>query len=81
MYIIGLIGNGEKDGLFYTSHDSLSVEFSGYNITLYNLYQLNIFESSIIYLEKNNYPIFDGWIYNDILKIYYNLLYLYIHFN
>jgi len=60
MYIKELIGNGEEDGLFYTSHDSTNVDFTGYNITLYNLFQLNKFETSIIYLTKNNYPIIDG---------------------
>jgi len=52
--IKNLIGNGE-DGLFYTSHESINIEFIAQNITLENLYQLNQFDSSLLIIENNNY--------------------------
>jgi len=60
MYVKNLIGNGRDDGLFYTSHDSLNIQFNAYNITLYDLYQINKLETSIFYFERNNFPIIDG---------------------
>jgi len=54
MYINNLVGHGEKDGLFYTSYDSVDVAFTAYNMTLNNLYQLSKSESSIISVDKNN---------------------------
>jgi len=54
MYIDNLIGNGENDGLFYTSHDSKNIIFKAKNVTLDNLYQKNQFDSSLIYIERNN---------------------------
>ena len=59
IYIKKLIGNGEQDGLFYTSHDSLNIEFNAYNVTLNDLYQSNKHETSILYLEKNNFANID----------------------
>jgi len=73
MYINNLKGNGEEGGLFYTSKDSFNINFSGYNITLNNLYQLNKSETSIIYIDKNNFPSFDEY----TIIILYNI-YLYI---
>jgi len=55
VYVRNLIGNGDKGGLFYTSHDSINIEFNAYNVTLYDLYQLNEQETSILYFEKNNF--------------------------
>jgi len=55
MYLKNLIGNGGSGGLFYTSHDSFDVEFNSYNVTLYDLYQLSRYDTSIIYIDKNNY--------------------------
>ncbi|ORX52137.1 hypothetical protein BCR36DRAFT_396937 [Piromyces finnis] len=48
-----LIGNGEY-GLFYTSHDSLDISFLASNITLNNLFQLNLKENAIFYIENKN---------------------------
>jgi len=61
VYINNLIGNGEEGGLFYTSHDSLYIEFIANNITLYNLYQSNRHDTSIIHIEKNNNVYIDGF--------------------
>ncbi len=60
MYIKNLEGNGEEGGLFYTSHNSFNVEFNGYNITLYDLYQKHKSETSIFYIDKNNFPTING---------------------
>jgi len=60
MYIKNLIGNGEEGGLFYTSKESLNVEFNVYNVTLNGLYQSEKHETSIIYIDTNNYVNMDG---------------------
>jgi len=59
LYLKNLIGSGEDDGLFYTSYEPLDVEFIAKNITLENLYQLNKFDSSIIYIETNSKAIIE----------------------
>ena len=55
MYIEDLMGCGEEDGLFYTTHDSSEIDFNGYNITLDNLYQSGKSDTSIMYIENNNH--------------------------
>jgi len=58
--IKNLIGNGEEGGLFYTSIEPLNVEFYAYNVTLHDLYQSDKHETSIIYVDTNNYVSMDG---------------------
>jgi len=62
MYIKNLTGSGDDDGLFYTSHDNLNIEFNANKITLYYLYQSDKHETSIIYIARNNNATIDGYI-------------------
>jgi len=60
IYIKNLKGNGKQAGLFYTSQDSKKIEFNAYNVTLYDLYQTDKHETSIIYIERSNNVTIDG---------------------
>jgi len=60
VYIKKLKGNGSGGGLFYTSTNSLKVEFIANNVTLYDLYQLSRHSTSIFNIISKNNVYIDG---------------------
>jgi len=59
IYIKDLKGHGEDDGLFYTSQDSTNIQFNFKNVTLNRLYQSSKSQSSIVFIDKNNYGVIE----------------------